>query len=319
MSAEIGTNIQRATSLLQAGEIVAIPTETVYGLAGNALDPKAVAQIFSAKNRPSFDPLIVHVPNYQCWDLYAQDIPQEATALAKKIGPAPVTYILPKKDCIPDLVTSGHPTVGLRIPNHSTALTLLNTLDFPLAAPSANPFGFVSPTTAQHVNEQLGKVIPYILDGGSCSVGLESTIIDFTKAQPKVLRLGGFEVEELESLLGSTLTVQNSSSNPSAPGMLVSHYSPGIPLKLGNVSQLLNSETQENIAVISLNKTFDDPRIVETLRLSPTGNIQEAATHLFSALRAIKKTKATIILAEKFPEQGLGLAINDRLQRASKG
>ncbi|GAB5556370.1 MAG: L-threonylcarbamoyladenylate synthase [Schleiferiaceae bacterium] len=317
MSAEIGKSIKSASTLLQGGDIVAIPTETVYGLAGNALDSQSVAKIFSAKNRPAFDPLIVHVPSVESWDLYAKDIPESARNLARKLGPAPITYILPKRDIIPDLVTSGHPTVGLRIPRHPLTISLLESLDFPLAAPSANPFGFVSPTTAQHVMDQLGERIPYILDGGPCTVGLESTILDFSGSQPKVLRLGGFEVEELEALLGTTLAIQTSSSNPSAPGMLVSHYSPGIPLRLGNVSEMLLEEESQEIAVLSFSDKWQDDRIVFQRALSPKRNLQQAATELFSALRAVKSSSAKVILAERFPEEGLGRAINDRLTRAT--
>src|SRR6187551_118197 len=200
--AEIGKDVKKAIRLLQQGDLVGIPTETVYGLAGNALNSSAVAKIFSVKERPTFDPLIVHVPDFESATKYAESIPDQAILLAKKFWPGPLTLLLKRKSIIGDLVTSGLDTVGLRCPNHSFTRELLLSLDFPLAAPSANPFGYVSPTTAQHVNEQLGTKIQYILDGGSCDVGIESTIIGFEKEMPVVYRTGGLSLEKLETIIG---------------------------------------------------------------------------------------------------------------------
>ncbi|MDQ3289765.1 MAG: L-threonylcarbamoyladenylate synthase, partial [Bacteroidota bacterium] len=173
----IGTDTEQAANLLRAGQLVSIPTETVYGLAANAYLEEAVVSIFEAKQRPAFDPLIVHTHSIQEFDKIAVNIPKRAYQLAEAFMPGPVTLILPRNPKIPLLVTSGNESVGVRIPNHPLTLNLLRKLEFPLAAPSANPFGYVSPTTAQHVNQQLGEKIPYILDGGTCSVGIESTII----------------------------------------------------------------------------------------------------------------------------------------------
>src|SRR6478735_1162446 len=189
--AEIGKDIVLAKQLLENGDLVAIPTETVYGLAGNALSATSVAKIFSTKNRPQFDPLIVHVPSLEKAKDYVSEVPDFAKALTEKFWPGPLTLLLKKKTVIPDLVTSGLDTVGIRCPDHSLTRDLLTSLDFPLAAPSANPFGYVSPTEPSHVNEQLGQKIKYILDGGVCPVGIESTIVGFENEGPVVYRLGG--------------------------------------------------------------------------------------------------------------------------------
>ena len=188
--AEIGKDIEKSAALLASGELVAIPTETVYGLAGNALDEKAVVQIFKSKNRPRFDPLIVHVAGIDQVYNYVESIPEELKALAEAFWPGPLTLLLTKKSIIPDLVTSGLGKVGVRVPNHALTLSLLERLDFPLAAPSANPFGYISPTSASHVQDHLGDKLAYILDGGHCEVGLESTIVGMEEGQVIIYRLG---------------------------------------------------------------------------------------------------------------------------------
>ncbi len=320
--ARIGVDVARAAELLNGGEIVAIPTETVYGLAANALDDKAVVKIFDAKNRPAFDPLIVHVFGVAEFEKYAQNIPEAALKLAQKVCPGPVTFVLQKRQIIPDLVTSGHQTVGLRVPNHPLALQLLQAVNFPLAAPSANPFGFVSPTTAQHVQQQLGDKLPYILDGGNCAVGLESTIIDFTTTPFKVLRLGGMSVEFLEETLGQKLQIQTSSSNPKAPGMLISHYNPGKKVWVGNsISEVMNERKSElkNVRVGVLAFRHFQPEIDKSLQrvLAPSGDLTVAAQNFFTMLRDFNALPVDVVLAEWLPDTGLGRAINDRLKRAS--
>lgn len=311
--ANTGTDEALAAQHLRSGKLVGIPTETVYGLAANALDPIAVARIFEAKNRPAFDPLIVHVANMAEAQKYCSHMPDLAFQLAEKFSPGPLTYILPKNQLIPDLVSSGHSTVGIRIPNHPLTLALLQQLDFPLAAPSANPFGYVSPTTAQHVLDQLGKAVAYVLDGGPCEVGLESTIIDLSGDQPRVLRLGGLSLEELEATLGQKLAVQTSSSNPKAPGMLVKHYAPNVVLRWEND---LPEQLPQNIGCLR----FRAPHAAFTTGrqwvLSPNGSLAEAASRLFAVLREIDQVKPDLVLVERFPETGLGRAINDRLKRA---
>lgn len=312
--AEIGSDLNKAIRLLEKGELVAIPTETVYGLAGNALDKEAVTKIFSVKNRPQFDPLIVHVPGLEHVGRYVEDVPEKAILLAEKFWPGPLTLVLRKKAIIPHLVTAGMDTVGIRCPNHKLTRELLVNLSFPLAAPSANPFGYVSPTTAQHVDEQLGEKISYILDGGTCPVGIESTIIGFEGGDPVVYRLGGLSLEEIETAIGAVALNAHSTSNPKAPGQLKSHYAPGKKVVVGNIEELLKEYDQQEIAVLSFSKNFNIPF---QFILSPTGRIDEAAQHLFTALRTLDKMPVKVILTEFVPENGLGRAINDRLKRAA--
>lgn len=313
--AKIGTDIQEAARLLRSGEPVAIPTETVYGLAANALDERAVLQIFKVKNRPSFDPLIVHVASLDAAKPYIKSLPDQAKALAEAFWPGPLTLLLEKVE-IPDLVTSGLPQVGIRVPNHPLTLSLLRMLDFPLAAPSANPFGYVSPTTAEHVETQLGAKIPYILDGGSAMIGLESTIVGFEDGAPVIYRLGGKKTEEIEHLIGPVQLKLNTSSNPTAPGMLKTHYAPSVQLRIGDIPRLLSENKGKRVGVISFQHLYDLPKSDQQI-LSPSGDLDEAARHLFGALRQMDAHGYELIITEKFPDTGLGKAINDRLTRAS--
>ncbi|QHL88410.1 threonylcarbamoyl-AMP synthase [Nibribacter ruber] len=317
--ARIGKDIPTAVSYLTQGDLVAIPTETVYGLAANAYDEAAVVKIFEAKNRPAFDPLIVHTHSVQELEKIAREVPDVAYKLAERFMPGPLTLILPKSEQVPLLVTSGHDSVGIRIPNHPLTLDLLKQLPFPLAAPSANPFGYVSPTTAQHVQDQLDQRIPYILDGGASNIGIESTIIRVIGDEVEVLRLGGLALEELEELVQiSRANIKTSSSNPAAPGMLSSHYNPGKKVFLGHVAQNLERiEDKSRVGIISLQQQFSAIPAHHQIQLSETGDLSEAARNLFSALRRLDTPTVDIILAERMPEHGLGLAINDRLQRAS--
>ncbi len=316
-STQIGTDLSTAIHWLRAGECVAIPTETVYGLAANALDPAAVVKIFEVKNRPAFDPLIVHVPELEAAARYAAEFPAPLRALAERFWPGPLTLLLPKRAIIPDLVTSGLPRVALRAPAHPMAQSLLRALPFPLAAPSANPFGYISPTTAQHVHDQLQGKIPYILDGGPCTVGVESTIVGFEDGQPVVYRLGGLAVETLEAVAGPVLVRVNQSSNPAAPGMLTMHYAPRKLLILGDIAANLERFAEKKIGVLMLYQRRDLPPGVVQQALSATGELAEAAQNLFAALRTLDQSDVDLILAEPAPEQGLGRAINDRLRRAA--
>jgi L-threonylcarbamoyladenylate synthase len=326
----IGTDIRSAAELLCNGEVVSIPTETVYGLAANAYNEAAVLKIFQAKQRPAFDPLIVHVHSLEQVkdvvsfpDLDRMGMRKEAEALMEKFWPGPLTLVLPKTDRVPDLVTSGLDTVAVRMPAHPMALEVLRSLDFPLAAPSANPFGYVSPTTAQHVADQLGDRIPYILDGGPCTVGVESTIIGWETelsgraesgpGQWVLYRPGGTPVADIEAVIG-TVGKAKKSVLPASPGMLESHYAPRKPVHIGDVKTLLKQHAGQRVAVIAFIEDHDAWR---TEVLSPSGNIAEAARHLFAALRSLDASDADVILAEIFPQEGLGAAINDRLRRAS--
>jgi len=294
-------------------DVVAIPTETVYGLAANAFSPDLVARIFEVKNRPVFDPLIVHVADLKQAESLVLEFPNALRELALRFWPGPLTLLLRKNEKIPDIVTSGLDRVGIRVPNHPLALKLLRELTFPLAAPSANPFGYISPSKPEHVEEQLGPRIPMILDGGQCSIGLESTIIGLEEGIPVVYRLGGIAAEKIIDVLGDVKFKTESGSNPGAPGMLLSHYAPRKPLFLQNQIQV-----GADAFYIRYRQALPDYPKASQYILSESGDLHVAAVHLFEALHlAEKHPESTIIYAETVPDEGIGRAINDRLQRAS--
>lgn len=313
--AHTGQDIGIAKAYLEAGSVVGLPTETVYGLAGNALNPDAVLTIFRVKNRPAFDPLIIHTDSLFKVEQFVAEIPEAARLLANTFWPGPLTLLLPKRDLISDLVTSGLPTVAVRIPNHPLTLTLLRVLDFPLAAPSANPFGYISPTTARHVADQLGDQVPYILDGGPARVGLESTIVGFENATPTVYRLGGLALNEIEGLIGPVNVQAHSTSNPQAPGMLSSHYAPRKPLIL--LAPGASPPPGKRTGALAFRNPFSGLDQHNQRVLSPTGDLAEAAKNLFALLRALDALDLDVLYAQPVPNQGLGQAINDRLRRAS--
>ncbi len=315
MPALIGRDIPEAAQLLRAGKVIAIPTETVYGLAGNALDARAVARIFAVKNRPSFDPLIIHVPSVEAIHQWVEAVPAPLQELARHFSPGPLTLVLPKKQIIPDLVTSGLPNVAVRVPQHPLTRSLLELLDFPLAAPSANPFGYISPTKPTHVQDQLGDKLPYILDGGPCQVGIESTIVGFVNKQVTILRKGGLSVEAIEEVVGPVQVQTHSSSNPAAPGMLKSHYAPRVPLRLIDSDEVDNLEQSDRVGLLTFQKELSTWE--HQFALSPNGDLEEAAQQLFAYLRLLDTEDLDLILAERLPERGLGRAINDRLSRAA--
>ena len=317
--AQVGTDIQQASTYLQQGKLVAIPTETVYGLAGNALDVKAVSSIFETKDRPSFDPLILHVASLEQVNPFVSSFPENLKCLAEAFWPGPLTVLLPRQASVPDLVTSGLDRVAVRVPNHPLTLALLAQLDFPLAAPSANPFGYISPTQAAHVEAQLGTQIPYILDGGACAVGLESTIVGMEGEQVVIYRLGGLELSKIESLVGPVTVQAHSTSNPSAPGQLASHYAPRKPFLVGELNELVPKLIQEGKAfgVLSFSTHFPALPLERQFVLSPSQDLQEAAQRLFMGMRLLDESDAAVIVAEFVPEIGLGRAINDRLKRAA--
>jgi L-threonylcarbamoyladenylate synthase len=316
--AGIGKNIEEAKKLLDANKLVGIPTETVYGLAGNAFNEDAVLDIFRVKQRPSFDPLIVHASNLDQIRGFVKEIPDQAEMLAQELWPGPLTMLLNKKSVIPDLVTSGLGTVAVRIPRHPLTLALLNSLEYPLAAPSANPFGYISPTKAIHVNEQLGDAIDYILDGGDCLIGVESTIISFEGKIPTILRLGGQPIERLKEFLGEVKINEHSTSQPAAPGMMKSHYAPSKKLILNHQSDLLKKYSAAETGVLVFGQMHTEIPVANQYVLSATGNVNEAAKNLFSAMRELdQKPDIRIIIADAIPNIGLGKAINDRLKRAS--
>lgn len=313
----IGSDLTLAGTYLRRGGLVAIPTETVYGLAANALNPDAVLSIFEVKNRPTFDPLIVHLHSSASVTDYVEDFPAQARQLAEAFWPGPLTLLLPKKPIIPDLVTSGLPNVAVRVPDHPLTINLLGNLEFPVAAPSANPFGYISPTTANHVDAQLGQKISYILDGGECRVGLESTIIGFPDGKATIVRLGGLRLEDIEEVIGRVETVLESNSNPIAPGMLKSHYAPRKPLFLLSREELLSRPPTPGVGRLYFQDTGDENQGPDDLVLSSRGDFREAAHHLFAYLRKLDASSVDEIWAERLPDLDLGRAINDRLRRAS--
>ena len=309
-----GSDMKVAVDCLQNAQLIGIPTETVYGLAANALRTDAVAKIFSAKNRPFFDPLIVHTYDISEVYQYVKTMPEKAKMLAEAFWPGPLTLVLPKADLIPDLVTAGLDTVGIRVPSHPVCLALLKQLNFPLAAPSANPFGYVSPTTAQHVVDQLGDKVCYVLDGGACTVGVESTIIGFPGEEPVVYRLGGISIEQISAVVGIVAEQISGGSNPAAPGQLDVHYSPHCRVILENTANIEDSEEVCYLRFTSLIPGIDSAR---QFVLSPWGNSEEAAANLFAMLRTLDQSGYDCIVAELLPEAGLGRAVNDRLRRAA--
>lgn len=309
-----GTDIQKARSILTAEGLVAIPTETVYGLAGNGLSNVAITRIFEAKNRPFFDPLILHIGDISQVTSLVITIPAPLQKLMETFWPGPLTVLLPKSQVVPDLVTSGQDRVALRIPQHPLTLSLLLSLDFPLAAPSANPFGYVSPTTAQHVADQLGDQVDYILDGGSCSIGLESTIVGMEGDAIVVYRKGGLAIEEIEKLVGPIQLTDISTSKPAAPGMLIKHYAPS---KSVHWKQDWDGPWDETVGILGFQHLHPQLPAQNQLLLSPTGDLREAAYHLFAFLREMDRWPVQHILVEKVPDIGLGKAINDKLTRAT--
>ncbi len=315
--AETGKNIDLAADLLLKGKLVAIPTETVYGLAANALNEKAVLSVFEAKQRPFFDPLIIHVPTIENIAKYAVLEDDRLQKLANAFWPGPLTLLLPKKESIPAIVTSGLEQVAVRIPNHKLTLELLNTINVPLAAPSANPFGYVSPTEPAHVEKQLGNKIDYILDGGACGVGLESTIVGIENDKVCVFRLGGLAIEEIEKIIGKVELMINTSSDPKAPGQLKSHYAPKKPLFIGDIKELIEKNKEKKIAIICFGEENFSKQDHLIFNLSKTKDLGEAAINLFKYLRLADESGADVVFCEKLPDEGLGRAINDRLKRAA--
>lgn len=316
MTARIGTELDEAVRRLRAGELVAIPTETVYGLAANALDERACLRIFEAKRRPAFDPLIVHVRSAEHAREFVRELPVDAERLMRAFWPGPLTLVLPKRELVPDIVTSGLDTVAVRAPAHPLTAQLLARLEFPLAAPSANLFGRMSPTRAEDVVEQLGDELEYVLDGGSCEVGVESTILGWEEGRCVLYRPGGTPLELLEPLIGPVrVASQHSEHAPrvaaAAPGMLAAHYAPRTPL-------VIEANAAHPLAAGEALLAFRHARPAHACEvLSATGDLREAASRLFAALRRLDRAGATRIVAELAPERGLGRAINDRLRRAA--
>ena len=313
------STIQDAVEALENNEIVAMPTETVYGLAGNAYSEVAVQKIFALKNRPHFNPLIVHIKSAAVLTSVAKNIPDVALQLADTFWPGPLTLVLEKQDHIPDIVTGGKNTVGVRVPNHPVALELLEQLDFPLAAPSANPFGSISPTTAQHVADYFTDSLSIVIDGGSCDKGIESTIVGFENGAPILYRQGSTKVEDIEKITGP-LQIRIHANNESvvAPGMLSKHYAPSTTTILTDeITSVIQKYSDKRIGVLQLSPTTLPSFVIAVETLSQTGNLEEAAKNLYAAMHRLDHQNLDFIIAQKMPAVGMGLAINDKLERAA--
>jgi L-threonylcarbamoyladenylate synthase len=317
--ATIISSTKDAALLLKKDEIVAIPTETVYGLAGNAFNETALKKIFQLKQRPFYNPLIMHIKSIVDLPLIASEIPDTAKLLAIAFWPGPLTLVLKKQAVVPDLVTAGKSTVAVRVPNHPTALALLEQLDFPLAAPSANPFGSISPTKSVHVAGYFKDSELNILEGGECQSGIESTIVGFEEGTVVLYRLGSITVEAIEFIVGPIKTNRHNETAPNAPGMLSKHYSPKTKTVLtSNILDAISLMDKKRIGILSFQKNYDSENTISCEILSPEGSLTVAATNLYAAMHTLDQLDLDVILAERFPDYGLGLTINDRLERAAQ-
>lgn len=315
----ITTDIDLAKRTLDRGDLIALPTETVYGLAGNAFSELSVHKIFALKQRPLYNPLIVHIKSADYLREVAHDIPLVAQQLADSFWPGPLTLVLKKKSVIPDIVTAGKDTVAVRVPKHQVALQLLEKLSFPLAAPSANPFGSISPTSASHVLSYFKDKLEIILDGGECEKGIESTIIGFENDQAIVYRLGSLSIEEIEQKIGKVLTHTHDDTAPNAPGMLSRHYAPTTETLLtSNISSLVSTYAGEKIGLLAFKEVPKEINVTHQEVLSKSGNLEEAAKNLYACMHRLDKMGLDLIIAERLPNVGLGKTLNDKLQRATK-
>lgn len=301
------------------GGLVAFPTETVYGLGCDALNPDAAAKVFEAKQRPQFDPLIVHIADRRQLDNVVSALTTTAWQLIDQFWPGPLTLVLPKQPTIPDLVTAGLDTVAVRMPNHPVAHALIQEAGTPIAAPSANPFGYVSPTTAQHVADGLGSAIDLILDGGPCPVGVESTIVSLIGPQAELLRPGSITLEQLSAVIGPLSRSSSVVDQPTAPGQLARHYATQTAVTiLTSAKTRPTPPKNERAGLLSFSEaSAADERFAAVEVLSTTGDLREAARHLFAALRRLDAQGLDQIYVEPCQEEGLGVAIMDRLRRCA--
>lgn len=307
-------SIKQAAEIIKKGGLVAFPTETVYGLGADALNPIAVAKIFEAKKRPSFNPLIMHIAKKDWLNRYTNYSDKRIDKLVEKFWPGPLTLVLPKKENVPDIVTSGNPTVAIRMPNHEVALQLIDECGTPLAAPSANKFGHLSPTTAKHVYKYLGDKVDLILDGGKSAVGVESTIIQYYENNFYMLRFGGITKEDIENEIGEIKSGKIDVNKPNAPGQLPFHYSPNTPLHFYDEKLL---ESGKKIGAVFFQKKKSNWNFAVEKILSVNGDLREAASNLFLYLHEMEKEGLDFILIEPVEEKGLGRAIMDRLRKAT--
>ncbi|PYK03441.1 MAG: threonylcarbamoyl-AMP synthase [Verrucomicrobia bacterium] len=320
MKTQVSTDRNSAVELLRQGEAVALPTETVYGLAADALNPIAVAKIFEAKGRPRFDPLIIHLPDPGWLEKVADPLEQDrrlVSSLAEKFWPGPFTMVLPKRDIIPEIVTAGLETVAVRISAHPIFSEIVSAFGKPLSAPSANRFGRISPTTAKHVLDELNGHIPLIIDAGPTTHGIESTIVAVHDGKIDILRRGPITSEQLSKF--GEVGIATEREKISVPGQLPSHYAPKTPLRIVDNLKSFTPMTNERYALLAWTPIKNDERFVAIRNLSRQQDLREAAANLFRYLRELDALDVDLIVAERVPGEGLGAAILDRLQRASHG
>lgn len=314
----ISNDINLAINYLQNDGIIGFPTETVYGLAGNAFSEKAIKKIFEVKKRPHFNPLIVHIKNQNELSKIAIEIPEKAKLLAEACWPGPLTLILKKQPEISNLITAHQDTVAVRIPNHPIALALLQQLDFPLVAPSANPFTRISPTKAVHVEHYFDNQIEMVLDGGDCASGIESTIVGFENEQVIVYRLGALDVEAIEQLVGKVEMHHKIKAKIITPGMHLKHYAPKTTFILTNdVSNALATSIGKKVGLLLFDKAIKGFDTKKQFLLSEKGSLDEAAANLYATLHQMDQEDLDIIIAQYLPDRGIGQTINDRLKRAA--
>jgi L-threonylcarbamoyladenylate synthase len=315
----VSKDILKAAEILSRDELVAIPTETVYGLAANIYSDSAIKKIFELKKRPFFNPLIVHIHSMEQVMELAVDFPEKAQQLAKAFWPGSLTLILKKQAAVPDLITAGSNTVGIRMPHHDLTLKLLKSLPFPVAAPSANPFTHISPTTAQHVKNYFDGALEMVLDGGDCKNGIESTIVGFENKEAVVYRLGSISLEDIRAVVGNVTLKNNKEKAPNAPGMLEKHYAPQTKTYLvENIANFIAQHPDQKIGLLLHIKESKELEVVKTIYLTETGDLKEAASKLYSAMHELDKLDLDLIVAQRLPDTGLGKSINDRLERATK-
>lgn len=318
MNVMIGKAVEKAAELLHLGKLVAIPTETVYGLAANALNENAVKEIFTVKGRPSNNPLIVHVSDIGDVEKYAAVVPEAAIKLLERFSPGPLTVVLPKKSLLPEAIAGGRTTIAIRIPAHNMALELLRMTKLPLAAPSANRSGYISPTRAEHVLHSIDHEIGYILDGGECRTGIESTIVGFENETLVIYRKGIITLEDVRAVIGDAVEFLGSSIE--APEMMTAHYKPATSLVLvDSVSAAIAQYKDKSIGVITYNDYEGGISIDRQMMICSDGDLGSAAKNLYAAMHTMDQKGYDLIIAKKFPNMGIGSALNDRLQRASSG
>lgn len=315
----ISKDVKLAATFLKNDGVVGIPTETVYGLAGNTYSDIAINKIFEVKKRPNSNPLILHVKNGNELDKIGTQIPELAYKLAEAFWPGPLTLIVKKQPHISNLITASQDTVAVRVPNHTLTLELLNSIDFPLVAPSANPFTRISPIEAPHVDAYFKDQINMVLDGGRCSEGVESTIVGFENNRAIIYRLGAISIEEIEKITNNVSIYTPLDKKIITPGMLKKHYSPNTDIILTrNVSQEIEWFSDKKIGLLLFNAPQPNFNLAYQKILSPESNLKIATSNLYKALHELDAMNLDLIIAERFPEYGLGLTINDRLTRATK-